>query len=117
MRIRGLCDAREVGFYERAGLTATEIFVCRPDLEAELLRALGPDRTAEVLDREGDLRLFRTFQQQPAQRVRSLDAQLHRFLGTTAGRKEHYGAALTAALDAAELPAPLRDILTHPALG
>lgn len=111
LRLRGLCDAREVGYYQRAGLPDTAIFVCRPDLEAELLRALGPEATFAVLEREGDLRLFRMFQQQPAQRPRSLDQQLHRFLGTTSGRKEHYGAALTAALTADRLPDPLRGIL------
>ncbi|ANF32042.1 hypothetical protein A0130_10480 [Leifsonia xyli] len=111
LRLRGLCDAREAGYYQRAGLPDTAIFVCRPDLEAELLRALGPDRTFAVLEQEGDLRLFRMFQQQPAQRPRSLDQQLHRFLGTTSGRKEHYGAVLTGALAADELPAPLRGIL------
>ncbi|MGH1550244.1 TOPRIM nucleotidyl transferase/hydrolase domain-containing protein [Leifsonia poae] len=111
LRLRGLCDAREAGYYQRAGLPDAAIFVCRPDLEAELLRALGPERTFAVLEQEGDLRLFRMFQQQPAQRTRTLDQQLHRFLGTTSGRKEHYGAVLTAALTPAELPAPLCGIL------
>lgn len=111
LRLRGLCDAGEVRFFERAGLPGDAVFVCRPDLEAELIRALGHARTEAVLEEEGDLRLFRTFQQQPAQRVRTLDQQLHRFLGTTSGRKEHYGAALTAALLPGELPSPLRDVV------
>lgn len=111
LRLRGLCDAAEVRFFERAGLAVDAVFVCRPDLEAELLRALGHRRTEEVLEREGDLRLFRMFQQQPAQRVRSLDQQLHRFFGTTSGRKEHYGAVLTAELAAHEVPAPLRGVI------
>ncbi|WP_431219412.1 TOPRIM nucleotidyl transferase/hydrolase domain-containing protein [Leifsonia xyli] len=113
-RLRGLCDAGEVRFFQRAGLAPHAVFVCRPDLEAELLRALGHARTEEVLEREGDLRLFRMFQQQPAQRIRTLDQQLHRFLGTTSGRKERYGAVLTAALGADELPVPLREVVLAP---
>lgn len=109
--LRGLCDAGEVRFFERAGLPPDSVFVCRPDLEAELLRALGLDRAEAVLEQEGDLRLFRMFQQQPAQRERPVEAQLHRFLGTTSGRKEHYGTALTAALPVDELPAPLRGVV------
>ena len=111
LRLRGLCDAAEVRFFERAGLPADAVFVCRPDLEGELLRALGHARVEAALEREGDLRLFRMFQQQPAQRTRPLELQLHRFLGTTSGRKEHYGAALTAALGPDELPDPLRGLL------
>jgi len=111
LRLRGLCDAGEVRFFERAGLASPDIYLCRPDLEAELLRALGVGRAEAVLEAEGDLRLFRMFQQQPAQRARPVEAQLHRFLGTTSGRKEHYGAVLTAALAADELPAPLRGVV------
>ena len=111
LRLRGLCDAAELRFFQRAGLGDDVVFVCRPDLEAELLRALGHRRTEDVLEQEGDLRLFRMFQQQPAQRLRSLDQQLHRFFGTTSGRKEHYGAVLTSALAADELPAPLRGVV------
>ena len=114
LRLRGLCDAAEVRFFERAGLPGHAVFVCRPDLEAELIGALGHTRTEEVLEREGDLRLFRTFQQQPAQRTRTLDQHLHRFFGTTSGRKEHYAAVLTSALAADELPAPLRDVVRRP---
>lgn len=109
--LRGLCDATERRFFERAGLPEAAIAMCRPDLEGELLDALGLGGAEEVLAREGDLRLFRTFQNQPAQRGRPLFAQLHRFLGTTSGRKERYGMLLTAALTPERLPRPLRDVL------
>jgi hypothetical protein len=111
VRLRGLCDESEVGFFRRAGLAATEIAVCRPDLEGELLKALGTERVEAVLARRGDLGLFRTFQHQPAQRGRDVTAQLHRFFGTTSGRKELYGRLLTAELARPELPAPLLDAL------
>ncbi|WP_426625766.1 TOPRIM nucleotidyl transferase/hydrolase domain-containing protein [Leifsonia sp. McL0607] len=112
VRLHGLCDEGEAGFFRRAGLGHEEVSVCRPDLEGELLRALGTERVEAVLARQGDLGLFRTFQRQPAQRGREVTAQLHRFFGTTSGRKELYGRLLTSELAAQELPAPLRDALT-----
>lgn len=109
--LRGLCDSAERRFFERAGLPAASIAVCGPDLEGELIDALGIDAVLEVLALSGDLRLFRTFQNQPAQRVRSTVVQLHRFFGTTAGRKEQYGGLLTAALPPHRLPRPLLAVL------
>ncbi|MEY9852381.1 hypothetical protein ABH923_002059 [Leifsonia sp. EB41] len=109
LKLHGLCDAGEAGFFERAGLDAASVSVCRPDLEGELLRALGAERAEAALAREGDLGLFRTFQRQPAQRERPVLAQLHRFLGTTSGRKEQYGRVLTEELGPSELPTPLRE--------
>jgi len=114
--LRGLCDAAERPFYERAGLPEASIAVCRPDLEGELIDALGLAAVEEVLARADDLRLFRTFQNQPAQRGRPAEAQLHRFFGTTSGRKEQYGRLLTAALAPDRLPAPLLAVLRAPRL-
>lgn len=112
VRLHGLCDEGEARFFRRAGLGEDEISVCRPDLEGELVGALGTERVEAVLARQGDLGLFRTFQRQPAQRGRDAAAQLHRFLGTTSGRKELYGRLLTGEFEARELPAPLREALT-----
>jgi hypothetical protein len=112
VRLHGLCDESETDFFRRAGLADDAISVCRPDLEGELLIALGARRVEAVLARRGDLGLFRTFQRQPAQRGREVTAQLHRFFGTTSGRKELYGRLLTAELAAHELPPPVRDALT-----
>lgn len=101
----GLCDAAEVTHFERAGVET--IVACDPDLEYELMRALGHDAVLRVLETHGDLAAFRVFQNQPAQRTRTMDRQLHRFFGTIGGRKEKYGRALTAALAPEQLPAPL----------
>ena len=107
--IAGLCDAPERRFFERAlgttDLAARGFFVCDPDLEHEFIRALGIRGVEEVIDEQGDLAVLRTFQNQPFQRDRDAVDQLHRFFGTTAGRKEKYGRALALALD--ELPPPL----------
>ena len=104
----GLCDAGEVRFFERA---LEEFYVCDADLEDEFIRALGVDRTIAVIEEQGDLVALRTFQNQPFQRGRSIEQQLHRFFGTIAGRKEKYGAALAAALDAP--PGPIARLLAR----
>ena len=107
--IAGLCDAPERRFFERAlgttDLASRGFFVCDPDLEHEFIRTLGILAVEQVIDGQGDLAALRTFQNQPFQRGRSAVDQLHRFFGTTAGRKEKYGRALALALD--ELPPPL----------
>jgi hypothetical protein len=108
IRLAGLCDFGEQGYFERV-MAPTDFFVCADDLEAELIRALGTARVLEVLDANGDLRGFRTFQNQPAQRGRPLDRQLRRFFGTTSGRKERYATVLVDALEA--VPQPLEDLL------
>ena len=115
IHLAGLCDAdreRHVRrALDRAGLPDTGFFVCVDDLEDELIRALGAERLQEILDAEGDLRAFHSFQNQPAQRARPIDRQLRRFLGTTAGRKERYARILVQALALPIVPRPLADVL------
>ena len=86
--------------------------MCEDDLEDELIRALGTDAVIDVVTREGELGLLHTFQQQPAQRGRSLHDQLHRFAGTKSGRKVRLAAALAAELALDAVPAPLLGVLT-----
>jgi hypothetical protein len=111
LRLTGLCDERERPYYERglarAGAPGGGVFVCVADLEEELVRALGADRVEEAVRAEGDLRAWLTFRSQPAQRGRTRERQLRRFLGTKKGRKIHYGRVLVEALGADEVPAPL----------
>ena len=124
LRMAGLCDAGEERFFrsglDRAGLgsvasrEASErlgFFVCVADLEDELIRVLGVPRVEDVLEQQGDLAGFRVFQNQPFQRERATDTQLHRFLGTTAGRKAQYARALVEALDLTAVPRPLAAVL------
>ncbi|MFI6685840.1 TOPRIM nucleotidyl transferase/hydrolase domain-containing protein [Streptomyces sp. NPDC050485] len=116
LRLTGLCDEGERGFYarglERAGAAQEGFFVCAADLEDELIRALGVRRVAELVRAEGDLRPLETFLRQPAQRGRTAQQQLRRFFGTKKGRKIHYGRALVEALDPDRVPAPLDALLT-----
>ncbi|MFF6995160.1 TOPRIM nucleotidyl transferase/hydrolase domain-containing protein [Streptomyces sp. NPDC008313] len=141
LRLTGLCDERERGFYVRAltpaapaphsrtasaglvgsgtapsglaggGTALTGLFVCAADLEDELIRALGVARVTELVEAEGDLRPLRTFLRQPAQRDRPAGQQVRRFLGTKKGRKIHYGRVLVEALEPGRVPAPLAGLL------
>ncbi|TGB15895.1 ATP-dependent endonuclease [Streptomyces sp. MZ04] len=116
LRLTGLCDEAERGYYarglERARATQDGFFVCEADLEDELIRALGVPRVKELVRAEGDLRALETFLRQPAQQSRTAQQQLRRFLGTKKGRKIHYGRVLVEALDPDRAPAPLDDLLT-----
>lgn len=89
-------------------------YVCVADLEEELIRSLGADSVQQVIDAEGDLRTFRTFQKQPAQRERTVEQQLRRFMGTIRGRKIHYARSLIDDLDlTSQVPRPLERLLAH----
>lgn len=103
--VAGLCDRGEERFFARVLDT---YFVCDGDLEDEFIRTLGTDRVERVMDELGDLAAFRTFQNQPYQRLRTLEQQQHRFMGTMSGRKEQYGRALGAA---GAVPPPLAALL------
>lgn len=125
LTLAGLCDLGEERYFRRAleraypdsaaggpdWMQDLGFFVCDADLEAELIRSLGIDRVQQVISEQGNLRSWQTLQQQPAQRSRSTEQQLHRFLGTTSGRKIHYGAVLVEALGPGQVPAPLADLL------
>lgn len=115
LRLTGLCDERERPYYargwQRAGVGEEAFFVCAVDLEDELIRALGVARVTELVRAEGDLRALETFLRQPAQRGRTAQQQLRRFLGTKKGRKIRYGRVLVEALDPDRVPAPLDGLL------
>ena len=126
LAVAGLCDAAEVRDFqralERAGLgtdltpldmEALGFYVCVADLEDELIRAVGAVSIERIFEAQGDLGSFRTFQRQPAQRGRSVDEHLHRFMGTQGGRKIEYAALLVEALDLDRIPRPLDRVLTH----
>jgi hypothetical protein len=115
LRLAGLCDEGEAwyvgGRLAGAGVDDATFHVCHPDLEGELIRALGPDGIATVFDVLGITVSFGRFQRQPAQRDRPLDAQVHRFIGTRSGRKLAAARAMVDALPLARIPAPLLAVL------
>jgi predicted ATP-dependent endonuclease of OLD family len=126
VRLAGLCDAAQEDDFrrglERAGLGSAltredmerlGFFVCDEDLEDELIRSLGVAAVEAVIEEQGELGSFRTFQRQVEWRDRSVDQQLRRFLGTTRGRKIRSAPALVEALDMAKVPRPLARLLDH----
>jgi hypothetical protein len=126
VRLAGLCDAGEEGDFrralERAGLgshltradmESLGFYVCVADLEDELIRSLGAAAVEQVVDAQGELESFRTFQKQPAWRGRTNEEQLRRFMGTHGGRKIQSAASLVDALDLSQVPRPLERVLAH----
>jgi hypothetical protein len=126
VKLAGLCDAGEEGDFKRAlelaglglnlnraGMERLGFYVCVADLEDELIRALGVAAVERVLDAQGDLESFRTFQKQPVWRGRTAEEQLRRFIGTTSGRKIQSGAMMVGALDLTQVPRPLDGVLSH----
>ncbi|MEU6077936.1 ATP-dependent endonuclease [Micromonospora sp. NPDC047074] len=124
LRLAGLYDEAEENFFRRglercglgadlsrAGMAALGFHVCVADLEDELIRAVGVDGVRDVLTADGELRSFRLFQRQPAQRGRPVEAQLHRFIGTRSGRKSAYARLLVQALEPDRVPRSLDAVL------
>jgi hypothetical protein len=126
VRLAGLCDAAQEDDFRRgleraglgSGLTREDMerlgfLVCVEDLEDELIRSLGVGAVEAVIEEQGELGSFRTFQRQVEWRDRGVDQQLRRFLGTTRGRKIRSAPALVEALDMAKVPRPLARLLDH----
>ena len=122
----GLCDAGQEDWVRRAlehaglGLACSQaeleargFYLCTVDLEDELIRAAGAAAVEQLIATHGELRPWRTFQRQPAQRYRSICEQLHRFMGTKSGRKSQYARLLAEAVDLARVPRPLDRVLAH----
>jgi hypothetical protein len=125
-RLAGLCDEGEERHFQRglapaaegAGLARAELerlgfYVCVADLEDEMIRSLGAEAVEQLIAGQGELAGFRRFCGQPAQRSRSREQQLRRFLGTRSGRKARYGRVLASALDLTRVPRPLDGVLGH----
>lgn len=123
VRLAGLCDAGEEHAFarglERAGLgsvrsrrdlEALGFFVCETDLEHELVRAVGVAEVLHIVEEQGELTAFRTFQKQPAKRTLGLEEQLWRFMWN---RKIRYATLLVEALDLDSVPRPLERVLAH----
>jgi hypothetical protein len=123
VRLAGLCDAGEEHAFrralERAGLgadiaredmEALGFYVCDTNLEHELVRAVGLDAVARIIDREGERGRFETFRKQVAKRELSFEEQLWGFMWN---RKIRYAPLLVEALDLDRVPRPLDGVLAH----
>jgi hypothetical protein len=119
--LAGLYDAGEEREFARAlgsdvsrdELERLGFFVCEPDLEGELIRALGAAAVEAVADAHGDLNAFRTLQKQPAWRGQPVEEQLRRFMGSGGSRKIRYARLLVEALDPEAAPEPLDRVLNR----
>lgn len=114
--VAGLYDVAEepaiLRGLERAGFASDGFFACDPDLEGELVRALGAARMLELIETRGQLGAFSTYRKQPAQRAKPLETQLHGWLHNW---KIRYSAPLVEALDLGRVPPPLERVLAHAA--
>ncbi|MGC4111965.1 MAG: hypothetical protein QM747_16435 [Nocardioides sp.] len=123
VRVLGLYDAPEERFVRRALqstgrhtgdgslLSHVGFWFCDPDLESELIRALGVRRVLGVLDELGELDRFHAFQRQPQWRGRETADQLHRFAGTASGRKLVLARRLAEELTPENVPTPLAELV------
>ena len=125
-RLAGLCDEGEEHVFrhglaraglhpgpDRRDLERLGFYVCVADLEDEMIRSLGAASVERLVADQGELASFRTFCRQPAQRDRTREQQLRRFMGTRSGRKAHYGRVLASALDLTQVPRPLDLVLAQ----
>jgi hypothetical protein len=123
VRLAGLYDAPEEPYFTRglaraglgsdltrADLEALGFYACDVNLEDELTRALAPPAMQDLLEAQGELRAFRTYQKQPAHREEPIETQLRGFLWN---RKLKYGVLIADTLDLDRIPRPLAEVLAH----
>jgi hypothetical protein len=107
---RGLARAGLGSDLTRADLEMMGFYACDANLEDELTRAMGPAAMEELLEAQGELNAFRTYQKQPAHREEPIEEQLRGFLWN---RKHKYGVLIVDALDLDRIPRPLAGVLAH----
>jgi hypothetical protein len=126
VRLAGLFDEAEERFFRlglaRAGfelgpktedLEEFGFFVCRADLEDELIRAVGAEEVLRLVVGQGEQRSFRTLQRQPAMRDKSLVHQLRRMMGGRTGGKERWARLLVETVPLDRVPYPLDAVLAR----
>jgi hypothetical protein len=92
----------------RADLETLGFYACDPDLEHELVRALGMATVESIIEREGETGRFETFRKQVAKRDLPREEQLRGFMWN---RKIRYAPLLVEALDLGRVPRPLDCVL------
>jgi Overcoming lysogenization defect protein-like, TOPRIM domain len=123
VRLAGLYDAPEerhfthglarAGFgssLTRADLEPLGFYACDANLEDELTRVMGPAAMEELIEAQGELSAFRTYQKQPAHRDEPIEAQVRGFLWN---RKHEYAVLIVDALDLDRIPRPLAGVIAH----
>jgi len=85
-------------------------YACVKDLEDEFMRSLGVASVLDIVERQGQMRSFRTMQREPYHRDGILYRQLHRFIGRWRYR---YARLLAEAVDVRRIPRPVASVLDH----
>ena len=120
LALSGLCDQAEAAEFANAlarggvgdpdDLAALGFFVCVRDLEEELIRALGVDAMLSIIESEGHLRRFRTYQVQAVHHDKRIDEQVWRWLGN---HKIRYAPLMVGALALDRIPPQLDGVLAR----
>jgi hypothetical protein len=123
LSLAGLCDQAEAAEFARAlsgsgvasdvdpdDLAALGFFVCVRDLEEELIRALGVEAMLSIIESQGHLRRFRTYQAQASHQHKRVEEQLWRWLGN---HKIRYAPLMVEALALDRIPPQLDDVLAR----
>jgi hypothetical protein len=95
------------------GLSSLGFYKCSADLEDELIRAIGVEAVEAIIEAAGEAHSLRLLAGMPAQRDRTREAVLWRFLGVRSGRKARYAALLVEALEPDRVPEPLAAVLAR----
>ena len=111
-RVVGLYDRGEEvavrAALDRSGVAPDGFYACDPDLEGELVRALGAERMLQLIEARGQLAAFHAYQRQPEKRSLALEAQLHGWLHNW---KVRYAEALIDALNLDRVPPALDRVI------
>jgi hypothetical protein len=121
--LAGLCDQPEAAEFAKAlvrggvsdgldpdDLVAVGFFVCVRDLEEELTRALGVEAMLSIIESQGHLRRFQTYQSQAAHHNKRIEEQLWRWLGN---HKIRYAPLMVEALALDQIPPQLDGVLAR----
>jgi hypothetical protein len=118
--LRGLCDSDKtqawithlrragLGVTDNASMAAAGFHACVPDLEGELVAALGDDAVDAVLDADGALRDFQSFAAERADESRTRAEQQVAFIQKD---KVRWAPLVADAVPPAAIPQPIRDLL------
>jgi hypothetical protein len=101
------------GSLDRAQLASLGFYVCVTDLEDEFIRSLTAAGTERVIEREGELASLRRMQHEPFHRTRTLQQQIHRFIGVHSGRKYRYARLFAEAVRLDGIPKPIDELLAY----
>jgi len=108
--VQRVLDSGTRGGLRTSSLEDLGFYACVEDLEDEFIRSLGTAAVERVIEREGQLKSFRTMQREPHYRDRSKAVQLRRFVGRWRYR---YARLLAEAVDVGCAPTPVLRLLDH----